>query len=364
MPRTPRKQHFARWVDSNGEQRKKAFHTRREALDFKRRVEVAKADGVNIDNRARRTRIDRWCRATLDRRAGSLDDITVKRYDGIIRNQLDGTDLAALTVGTLRRSDVETWVHDLAAAGLAPRTVKKAFDFLSSCLTAAVYDGAVTVNPCKGVRLPRAAKTEMRWLTPDEVERAASAIDQRAEAAGFYSAVVLFLAFTGLRFGEMARLRVGDVDVVNGRVRVARKAKSDAGFRDVPVAQRISGVVRGRIAGRGVGEVVFTTPRGAPLNQSKFHKKFKAALVAAGLDPEVRVHDLRHSCATWLIEAGEDPLVVARWLGHASPRTTMDIYAHLFPDKLDAAALALDGLAGTGTDGAVVRLDDHRKDQA
>lgn len=346
-----KKKYRARWYDANGKQHEKAFATKAEAIDHERRMKVAVSDGINLDHRHRRTEIQVWCKTVLDRRQ-DIGDLTRKRYESIIRNQIDGHDIGSTTVGALRPSDVELWAVQLTRDGLAPRTVKKALDFLSSCMSAAVRDGVIQANPVEGVGRPRAAGGEMLWLRPEEVEAA-------ADAAGRYGDVVLFLAYTGLRWSEMANLTVADVDLLRDRVKV-REAKTAAGVRQVPIVARIHGLVKARVDGKRPGDLVFTVT-GAKLSNRNFHRIFDRALERAGLNPAVRPHDLRHSCATWLIGNGADPVLVQRWLGHANVSTTLNIYAHLWPDKLDEAAEALDRMGGGQGVASVHHLDERRK---
>lgn len=351
-----KKTHRARWRDSTGRQRERRFATATEAHDWERRQKVMVSDGVTIDHERRRIPVHTWVADYIGRQQ-HLGDLTVQRYEGVVRNQITAERIGGTALGALRPSDVELWCVQLATRqGLAPRSVKKALDLLSASLNAAVRDGILTGNPADGVKPPKAEKAEMLWLTPQEVDRVCDHVGWRAD-------VVRFLAYTGLRWSEMTRLTVADVDVLRGRVNVRRKAKSDAGYRSVPIAIPIFELVVGRVEGRAAHEPVFTTPRGARLHNSNFRTAFKRALEQAGLDPDVRIHDLRHSCATWLIGNGADVATVSRWLGHANPSITLNTYAHVWPDNLDAAAAALDRAAGRGSpSGTVHRLDDHRKE--
>jgi integrase len=86
---------------------------------------------------------------------------------------------------------------------------------------------------------------------------------------------------------------------------------------------------------RSADDLVFTTRRGAVLRSTNWRTQvWLPALKRAGLDSSLRTHDLRHFCASVLISSGASPTLVARQLGHSSPRVTLDIYSHLFPDEL------------------------------
>jgi integrase len=90
-------------------------------------------------------------------------------------------------------------------------------------------------------------------------------------------------------------------------------------------------------------ELVFAAPKGGPLRHSDFIKrKFRPAVTAAGLDPTLRFHDLRHTCASLLIREGASVKAVQKTLGHKSATVTLDRYGHLFPDELESVADRLD----------------------
>jgi integrase len=96
--------------------------------------------------------------------------------------------------------------------------------------------------------------------------------------------------------------------------------------------------------------LVFTSPRGAPLQHRVFYRRYFKPAVKAALPPAkhgVRFHDLRHSCAAILIAAGEHPKVIQAQLGHQSITMTLDRYGHLLPGLHDRAADALDAAYAT-----------------
>ncbi len=104
--------------------------------------------------------------------------------------------------------------------------------------------------------------------------------------------------------------------------------------------------------------LVFTSTEGQPIRFTNFRRRiWRPGLEAAGLDPSVRFHDLRHSHAAMLIAAGEHPKVIQARLGHASIRTTLDTYGHLFDGLDEAAADRLDAvfLAASASDSCQIR---------
>jgi integrase len=119
-------------------------------------------------------------------------------------------------------AEIAAWVAGLVSSDLAPSTVRQAHRVFSLLLTLAVRDGRIPRNPAIGVPLPRVRRADPRFLNRDEVERL-------AEAAGEYGDVVHLLAYTGLRFGEMAGLRVRRVDFLRKRLTVAESATEVGG---------------------------------------------------------------------------------------------------------------------------------------
>lgn len=169
-----------------------------------------------------------------------------------------------------------------------------------------------------------------------------------------YRLVVLFLAYTGVRFGEMAALKVGRLDLDRSRARIAESVTPVQGQgmvwgtpkshqrREVPMPRFLANELRTHIDGRDPGDLVFGGLRtDAPLRVSTFRGTFKAAAEAIGV-PGLHPHDLRHTAASLAIASGADVKVVQQMLGHASATMTLDTYGHLFGDRLDEVAEAME----------------------
>jgi integrase len=97
----------------------------------------------------------------------------------------------------------------------------------------------------------------------------------------------------------------------------------------------------------GPAALVFTSSEGDPLRNSNFRRRiWNEAVTEAGLEPGLRIHDLRHTCASLLIAEGAHPRAVMEHLGHSSITVTMDRYGHLFPSDMEALAEALGAARG------------------
>lgn len=194
--------------------------------------------------------------------------------------------------------------------------------------------------------LPRARRADPRFLTRTEVERL-------ADAAGEYGDVVRLLAYTGLRFGEMAALRVRRIDFLRKRLTVAESATEVGGTveygapkthqqRTVPIPSILVEPLSRRCQGKGPDDLVLTSPGGAVLRSGNFRRRFfDPAAMAAGLE-DLSPHDLRHTAASLLVASGANVKAVQRMLGHASAAMTLDVYSGLFDDDLGALADRMD----------------------
>jgi integrase len=250
--------------------------------------------------------------------------------------------------------EVRTWIAGLAAKGLAPATVRKAAQLFSADLEAACNDGLIPRNPARRVDLPKIEKVEMRFLTPDEVRSLAGAIDPR------YSCLVFTAAYTGLRFGELAALKVSRLDMLRRTIRVEETLsevsghlafgppKTAAARRTVTLPKTLVEVLAAHLAKYPVGEegLIFTAPAAGPLRATQFRNRVWYAAVAASVGTPCRFHDLRHTAAALLIREKVHPKVIQQRLGHASIRTTLDVHGHVFEGLDEAAAEALDRTLG------------------
>ena len=248
-------------------------------------------------------------------------------------------------------SDVQAWVAELAASGLSPSSVQRTHGVLSQVFDVAVRDRRIPSNPCKGTNLPRKTSREKRFLTADQVEAL-------AEACGPRGTVIRFLAYTGLRWGEMAALRVCDVDPLRRRLHVRRSVTEDNGrlvfdttktneARVVPLPRFLVDQVAQLCAGKDDDELVFEGQRGGVLRNRNFNRRtFAPAALSIG-EPNLTPHGLRHTAASLAIAAGANVKVVQQMLGHKTASMTLDLYGHLFPDQLDDVADRLDVIGRT-----------------
>ena len=326
---------------------KRGFKTKREAQDFLAAVEVSKMRGEWLDPSRSRVRLDAWAEDWFESQV-QIKSTTRSNYRYTLDRHIKPR-WGAKRLDEVQHSSIQLWVNDLAAS-LAPSTVRQIYLVLAGMLRFAVRDGRLSRDPSEGIQLPRIAKSQHGYLTHSQVQLLAS-------LCGDYGDVVLVLAYTGLRWGELSGLRVRSVDlnrrrldvreqltVARGRM-VTSTPKSHA-RRSVPFPEVLTAAVARRTAGKDLDELVFTGPQGAALHGTNFRNRqfARAVAIARSSDltfPKLVPHDLRHTAASLAIAAGANVKVVQRMLGHKSAAMTLDVYGDLFDDDLDSVANAL-----------------------
>lgn len=326
---------------------KRGFRTKREAEDFLASVEVSKMRGEWVDPTKARITLGEWAEQWYAAQL-QLKPTTLSGYrlwlDKHVIPRWGSTRITGIT-----HAAVQTWVNELTGK-LSPSTVRQIHLALSGVLKFAVRDGRIVKNPCEDIRLPRITRKHRGYLDHAQVGRL-------AEAVGDYGDVVLFLAYTGLRWGEMAGLKVGRLDMLRRRVDVAEAVSEPRGRvvwgtpknherRSVPFPEFLSEVLARRCENKGREDLVFTSSEAAVLRGGNFRRRHFDPAVGGlmELDPEfpkLSPHDLRHTAASLAVSAGANVKAVQRMLGHASAAMTLDVYADLFDDDLDAVAVML-----------------------
>ena len=300
------------------------------------------------------------------------------RYKRSITHHFLGAPLGRMPVAAVAHEDVIIWVKGMQAkpgrvtgTTMRAKTLANHHGFLSAAFTTAELLGYRKGNPCKGIKLPKevAGGDQMRFMTKDEFRALDEALDPHFRP--FFN----FLVDTGLRFGEATALLAEDfeLDAAVPMVRVNKAWKEDESgayyvgtpktkrsWRSVPLAPATAEAVRPRVEAAGSG-LVFTLKRGGPMRSGATYnrawepawKKLEKAAEEAKRTGEpftpirrARIHDLRHTHASWMIEGGMDLFQLSYRLGHQSTLTTDGRYAHLMPSsRQSGAAIAAAALA-------------------
>lgn len=334
----------AHYRDPSGKQRSKSFDRKVDAQRFLTTTESEKLRGDYIDPARSTITVGDLARTWLAGKV-NLKPSTAERYRVIIRVQVEPR-WGAVRLADVQHSAVQKWVGELAES-LSAASVQKAHRVLSLILAAAVRDGRLSRNPAADISLPRVIKREHLYLTHEQVATL-------ADLCGEYRLAVLFLAYTGVRFGELAALRVGRLDLMRRRATIAESVTEVGGQglvwgtpkgherRDVPVPRFLVDELAAHVAGRGPDELAFPAVQGGTLRVRVFRRAaLDAAAEAIGV-PDLHPHALRHTAASLAIASGADVKVVQQMLGHKSATMTLDLYGHLMGDRLDVVADALD----------------------
>ena len=241
---------------------------------------------------------------------------------------------------------------------LSARTVRYAHAVLRAAIRQAIRWQLLLADPTQGVQLPSQQCREMSVLTTEQARSFLKTALHSPQACLFALALT-----TGMRPSEYLGLCWRDIDWGRGTISVVRTLHKSEGqwtFADtkrvgsrrvVKLQSWVLNLLR-KLKGRAdeVGtacdsvfaDLIFTTARGEPINEEYLVKKhFKPLLRDAGL-PNIRLYDLRHTCATLALAVGVAPKVVSEQLGHASAAFTLDTYSHVLPHMQEEAATKME----------------------
>jgi integrase len=219
-------------------------------------------------------------------------------------------------------STVQAWVTRAAADGLSAKSVRKYHAMLHSIFKRAVRDRVILANPCEHTELPKVIGRRSRTLTPAEFDRLIDAVPER------YRLMVETAIETGMRWGELIALRPRHIDFLRRSLTVEEtvvevsKRHSPTGERMLikaypkdneprtfAVRQEWLDAVAEHITAHRIGrdDLLFTTQAKTPLSRNTFRTRvWVPAVKASGFDFNVRMHDLRHAHASWLLAGGSE----------------------------------------------------------
>ena len=286
------------------------------------------------------------------------DQVLKPRTDGLYRGLLKNHLAAAfgnVDIGDIREGDIRRWRKERLDAGrrqsrpFGPVTVAKAYRLLHAIMNTAVDDGLIRRNPC---RIKGAGQED----SPERpVISAAMLIELLDHVPPRYRALLLLATFASMRFGELAGLRRGELDLDACLVRVAMSTaemsdgrlidhdpKSRAGLRAVAFPKEIVPELRWhleRFAVAGVDGLAFVGPKGGRLRRSNFHVIWAKARNAIGMR-ELHFHDLRHTGNTMAAGQGASLRELMERMGHSSTRAAL-IYLHATRERDEAIAAGM-----------------------
>ena len=335
----------------DNQQRRKTFKRKVDAQRFASTVEADIARHDWVDPQRGRLPFEQWAERWISTTT-HLKPKTRESYRSIVNNHLL-PEFARRPIGSIDHPEALTYLARLSAEGKGAGTVRNIRDVMRLIFALAVRSGAIKVNPVDGIKAPRAQKREMNFLTVEQVMSLAAEIQdppplQRGashRAGGYpdYSLLVRFAAFTGLRAGEIAALRVSRINLLRRRVEVSESADEANGSfnigptktystRSVGLPKPLADELAQHLATKSPTDLVFEGPDGGPLRHSNWYPRhFKPAVIRAGLPRTTRFHDLRHTYAALLIAEGAHPRAIMERMGHSTINVTLGTYGHLFP---------------------------------
>jgi integrase len=263
-------------------------------------------------------------------------------------------ELGSERLSAIRRRDLQRLVNEMLAAGKDASTIRNTIAPVRVLYRQAVDD--IPVNPTARLQLPSSEGRRDRIATPEEAVELIGALQERDRALWATA------RYAGLRRGELLALRLEDVDLSAGLIRVERSydprarqfvgPKSHAGTRKVPIPK----VLRGHLSahkltlGRSEG-LIFGATSERPFTGSNATRRAETAWKRANkiremeerplLEP-IGLHECRHTFASLMIDAGVNAKALSTYMGHSSITITLDRYGHLFPGNEDEAAALLD----------------------
>lgn len=324
----------ARYRDDAGKEHARHFARKVDGQNWLDTVTSSVVTGTYVDPKTAKTTVGDWCDSWLvgygTRRASTVRQAEV--HVAKIKAAFGG-----MRLSTLKPSHVKAWTAKLKSEGSADSYVYALHARLSQIMADAVHDGVIARNPCSRRTSPGAGKQRAYVATTAQVWALHDAMPEHLRPA------ILLGAFAGLRTAEACGLRVADVDFMRGVISPAvqypeQPLKSETSRTAIPVPQSLALELA---QGADERHWVVETMTGEQIGPWQIDRAIRAARTAAGMPEGFRYHDLRHYFASLLISAGADVKIVQARLRHASATTTLNTYAHLWPDTEESTRAAI-----------------------
>ncbi|MEO6714277.1 MAG: site-specific integrase [Mycobacteriales bacterium] len=340
----------ARYVDDTGREHTRAFDRKADGQNWIDKQLSALLRGDHVDPKDAKLTVGEWCDKWLAG-YGTRRKSTVRQ--AVAHIKIIKTHFESVPLSAVKPSDVRAWTSVLKDEGRADSYVYALHSRLSQLFTDAVHDGLVVRNPCSRRTSPGMGKQRPYVATTGQVWALYDAVPEGVRPA------ILLGAHAGLRLAEAAAIRVEDVDFATGVVSPARQwleepLKSDTSRTPIPIPKEMSHLLADAIQ-LGDGRFLASDQWGNPAGPWTIERAVRACRRAAGLPDDFRFHDLRHYFASLLIASGLDVKVVQARLRHASAKTTLDTYGHLWPDRDESSRAAVAAVYRQRTPGGECR---------
>ncbi|MFZ6005377.1 MAG: tyrosine-type recombinase/integrase [Actinomycetota bacterium] len=334
----------------DGREASRTFRTERDARLFEAEQRTTMQRGGWIDPRSASTPFAdvaaEWLDSNPSKRPSTLarDDVTLRIH---LLPPLGNRPIGQVTPAEVQAL-VKHWVGERK-----PSSVARDYRTLAAIFNYAVEHEFIARSPCRKVKLPSDSRRHVHVVDADELAR----LDK---AMGAYGPMAYLAAVLGLRWGEVAGLRLGRVDLDDRVLVVAEQVtrgeggriflgapKSDAGRRTLAMPPALADLLEAHVKEHELvsdAALLFTAPDGGPLHYGNwYHRVWEPAIMSTGLDG-LTFHDLRRANATGLVAAGVDVKTAQTRLGHSSSRLTLELYAQSVA-RLDREAAEVLGAA-------------------
>ncbi|GAB2836360.1 hypothetical protein GCM10027176_45880 [Actinoallomurus bryophytorum] len=352
------KRWLAIWIGPDGKEASRAFEKKSDAEKHGTAMEADTLRGVYVDPKVARTTVEQWCDTWLTGYATRRKSTVRQARTHVAQIKAE---FGPLPLSAVRPSQIRSWTARLRAEGrtlrsgekqpLADSYVYALHSRLSQIMSDAVRDGIIPRSPCSRYTSPGAGKQRAYVATTEQIWTLYEAMPER------YQASILLGAFVGLRIAEACGLHVEDVDFMRGIVHPAvqfpaEPLKTEMSRASVPISRSLAtDYLAPHVAEWPAATVLTAEPGGGQLEPWRLERAFRTARGKVdGLPAGFRFQDLRHYFASLLIASGADVKVVQARLRHASAKTTLDTYGHLWPDKDESTREAVDAVLSARTE--------------
>lgn len=340
----------ARYRDADGQEHSRHFRLKNKsdtakpgeisAQEWLDEVTAAMVTGNYVDPKKAKLTVGEWCEIWLNGYANNRPS-SVKQAKSHVK-RIDAA-FGKRTLVSVRPSEVKAWTAKLKNEGLADSTIYALHSRLSHIFSDAVHDGILPKSPLSRRTSPPMGKQRPFVATTEQVWALYDAMDAWTRPG------ILLGAFAGLRVAEAVALRVKDIDFMRGVISPAiqypdEPLKSDTSKTPIPIPRELAVMLNRNPSILG-SETIIAAEHGRAIAPYTFETRFREAReTIKGLPKGFRFHDLRHYFASLLISEGLDVKVVQARLRHASAKTTLDTYSHMWPDKDEASRTAVAGV--------------------
>lgn len=320
-------------------------------------------------------RFSDYIRHWLEQVRRRVDEVTYQGYETLAKSHiLPYFDQSGLLLQQIARADLQAYLDEKAShgrkdgkGGLSPRSIRLHKNILHQTLNEAVKNGLITSNPCQLLDLPSVPRYEAGFYTCEQLK----ALLRAAKGDPLYPLIQIAILY-GLRRSELLGLKWDSIDFVQKTLTVRHtvskvtkavakdKTKTASSYRSFPLTEEAALIFRQlkaeenrnrRLMGAAYQEndYLFKWPDGRPFPPDYVSHHFSRLLKNHDL-PHIRFHELRHSCASLLLNSGFTLKDVQEWMGHSDISVTGNIYGHLDIARKQTLAASLTGLLQSGDD--------------